>query len=320
MRPVRVALAQVSPRLGDLDANMNLVLAKARSAERAGAQVVVFPELALNGYVLRDIVPEVAIPTVGPRFAPLLEASRRIDIVVGFAEEAPGHRFHNAAAYLSGGRVLHVHRKIYLPNYGLFQEGRDFAPGERLRAFDAPYGRAGILICEDCWHPTSAWLLAHQGAEVLFVLSNGPTRGARPGRGITSVRVWHDLLKVTAQFETSFIVYVNRVGYEDGLNFGGGSEAFDPFGRTVAALAPLDEAMAVAELDPEVLRRARTAYPLLRDDDLELVRRELERIRQIRYGLPQIVDPAEAGAAERPAVPGSGGTPKGARGRKGTAP
>ncbi len=319
MRPVRVALAQVSPRLGDLGKNVELVLATSRSAERAGAQVVVFPELALSGYVLRDIVPEVAIATVGQGFAPLLAASRRIDIVVGFVEEAPGHRFHNAAAYLSEGRVVHVHRKIYLPNYGLFQEGRDFAPGERLRAFDTPYGRAGILICEDCWHPTTAWLLAHQGAEMLFVLSNGPTRGARPGRGITSVQVWHELLKVTAQFETAFIVYVNRVGYEDGLNFGGGSEVLDPFGRTVCALPPLDEAMTVAELDPEVLRRARTAYPLLRDDDLELVRRELERIRQTRYELPEPEESAEASAAQPSGASGARRTPRSARSRRGAA-
>jgi predicted amidohydrolase len=312
MLPVRVALAQVNPSLGDLRKNLDLALATARSAARAGARIVVFPELALSGYVLRDMVPEVALTTDGPVFGRLLAASRAIDLVVGFVEEGAGHRFYNSAAYLSGGRIFHIHRKIYLPTYGLFQEGRDFAAGEQVRAFETAHGRAGILICEDCWHPTTAWLLAQQGAEILFVLANGPTRGARPGRGVTSVGVWHDLLKVTAQFETSFVVYVNRVGYEDGLNFGGGSEALDPFGRTIAALPPLEEAVGTAALDPEVLRRARTAYPLLRDDDLDLVSRELERIRRLRYDLPQPREdtsqgPAASAAGSAPAAPPNSG-------------
>ena len=112
------------------------------------------------------------------------------------------------------------------------------------------------------------------------MLSSGPTRGVRPRqKDVSSVSVWHDLLATTAQFQTTFVVYVNRVGYEDGLNFGGGSIAVDPFGREVTALPALEPGLAVAELDAEVLRRARTAYPLLRDEKLELVRRELDRLR-----------------------------------------
>jgi predicted amidohydrolase len=156
-----------------------------------------------------------------------------------------------------------------------------------------------MLICEDCWHPTSAWLLAQQGMDVLFAVSSGPTRGARPGRGITSIRVWHDLLRVTAQFQSAFVVYVNRVGFEDGLNFGGGSLAVDPFGRVMVELPELEAGLAMAELDAEVLRRARIAYPLLRDDDLELVFRELERVRRLRFDLPPPEDPEGKGRKER---------------------
>jgi len=166
----------------------------------------------------------------------------------------------------------------------------------RVRAFDAPFGRAGMLICEDCWHPACAWILAQQGMDVLLVASNGPTRGARPGRGITSLSVWQDLLRVTARLETAFVVYVNRVGYEDGLNFGGGSTAIDPFGRVLATLPALEPALEVVDLDAGVLRRARIAYPLLRDENLELAAREIDRIRQLRYDLP-------AGTREDPAGP-----------------
>jgi predicted amidohydrolase len=235
---------------------------------------------------LRDQVPDVAMTESSRTFRSLLALSRTIDVVTGLVLEGPGHAFFNAAIYASQGRLVHVHRKVYLPTYGMFDEGRDFAPGEVLRAFDAPFGRAGILICEDAWHPTCAWLAVQDGAATLFVLSSGPTRGTRPGRGITSLPVWHDLLRVTAQFQTAFVVYVNRVGYEDGLNFGGGSMAIDPFGRTIASLPALDEGLAVAELSPEVLRRARTVYPLLRDENVDLIHRELERVRQRRFDLP----------------------------------
>lgn len=291
MKPVRVALAQIAPRLGDIEANLERHAAALKLARKEKAAVVVFPELALTGYLLRDQVPDVALHESSRSFKALLALSRGIDLVTGLVLEGPGHAFFNAAIYASQGRLVHVHRKVYLPTYGMFDEGRDFAPGEVLRAFDAPFGRSGILICEDAWHPTCAWLAVQDGASTLFVLSSGPTRGARPGRGITSVPVWQDLLRVTAQFQTAFVVYVNRVGYEDGLNFGGGSIAIDPFGRTIASLPALEEGIAIAELSSEVLRRARTAYPLLRDENVDLVARELERVRRRRFDLP---DPDEA--------------------------
>src|SRR5262245_29075140 len=287
MLSVRVALAQIAPKLGDLDANLEIHDEAIRPARKENARIVVFPELSMTGYVLRDQVQEVALTRRSKAFTKLLRASSRVDLVVGYVEEADGHLFHNATAYLSRGKVVHVHRKIYLPTYGMFDEGRDFAPGELVRAFKTPHGPAGMLICEDAWHPATAWILVQDGAEILFTLSSGPTRGARPGRGVTSLPVWHELLHTTAQFQTSFVVYVNRVGYEDGLNFGGGSIAFDPFGRTVASMPALAPGVVVAELDGEVLRRARAAYPLLRDEKLELVHREVTRLRQARFRLAE---------------------------------
>jgi len=286
MHDIRVGLAQIAPRLGDTAANLAQHLDVAAEARRDGAEVVVFPELSLTGYMLRDQVPEVAMRADDPVLARLARTSLDVDLVVGFVEEAPGHLFYNAVAYFSGGMLLHLHRKLYLPSYGLFDEARDFAAGDRLRSFAAPFGPAGLLTCEDAWHPTSAWLLAQQGAELLFVPSCGPSRGARQGRGVTSVAVWHELLRVTAQFQTAYVVYLNRVGYEDGLNFGGGSVVVDPFGRVVAELPAVEAGLAVAQLEGEVLRRARTAYPLLRDARIELVQRELDRIRALRFDLP----------------------------------
>ena len=153
MKPCRVALAQIAPRLGQLDANVALHLEAIQRARREGAGLVAFPELSLTGYLLRDDVPEVAVTLDDPRLSRLLRASREIDVLVGLVEEAPGHRFHNTAAYLSGGRVLHVHRKVYLPTYGMFDEGRDFAAGDRFRAFVSRRGcspRRGPRSCACC--------------------------------------------------------------------------------------------------------------------------------------------------------------------------
>ncbi len=287
MKDLRVALAQVAPVLGDTAANLALHLETIESARSDQAGLVVFPELSLTGYLLRDQVPDVALGLESAVIKRLKRESREVDIVVGFVEEAPGHRFYNSAAYLSAGRLVHVHRKVFLPTYGMFDEGRDFACGDRIRAFRTTAGPAGILVCEDAWHPTAAWLLAHQGAELLVIPSSGPTRGTRRGRGVTSVGVWRDLVRVTAQLQTAFVVYVNRVGCEDGLTFGGGSSAVDPFGRSVADLPALEPATEVVELRAEILRRARTAYPLLRDDNLDLVQRELRRIRSERYDISE---------------------------------
>ena len=121
----------------------------------------------------------------------------------------------------------------------------------------------------------------------------------KPEQEITSVAVWRELLQVTAQLQTTFVVYVNRVGVEDGITFGGGSFVVDPFGRAVASMPPLDSGVLTADLEGEVLRRARTAYPLLRDADLELVRRELDRLRRLRHDLPETAADAEEEAEAR---------------------
>jgi predicted amidohydrolase len=286
MRNLRVALAQIAPRLGDLQANLAIHIDCIDRARGAGAHLVVFPELSLTGYHLSDQVPEVALVRDAEPLCRLQQASREIDLVVGFVEDAPGHRFCNSAAYYSGGVLSHLHRKLYLPTYGMFQEGREFAAGETLRAFDTPHGPAGLLICEDLWHSTTGWLLAQQGAELLIAIGNAPTRGTRPGSGITSIEIWRDLVRTSAQFQTSYLVFVNRVGCEDGLSFGGASLVVDPFGRVVSELPALEEGLATIDLSADVLRRARAAYPLLRDANLELVDRELGRLRRRRYQLP----------------------------------
>ena len=163
---MRVALAQVAPALGNVEANLRMHRSAARKAAAAGADLIVFPELSLTGYLLQDLVPEVALsPEQSREIEQLRRLSRRIAIVMGFVEESEDHRFYNSALFLARGEILHSHRKVYLPTYGMFDEGREFAAGETFRAFDTPLGRFGILICEDAWHPSAAYLLARDGAD-----------------------------------------------------------------------------------------------------------------------------------------------------------
>jgi predicted amidohydrolase len=275
---MRIALAQIAPPLGDPAVSLKLHLETARRAARAGAQLVVFPELSLTGYRLQDLVPEVARP-IDPKgfLRPLFALSRRISIAFGLVEESEGHRYYNSAVFLEAGRVRHVHRKVYLPTYGMFEEGRYFSAGDTFTAFRSRLGRIGLLVCEDLWHPASALLLAQDGADYIVVLSNSPVQTGE-GAGPRNHETWRDLIRVTAQLQTVYVLLTNRSGVEDGISFSGASAAVDPLGRLLAEGRMLGDDLVVCDLDRRALRRARTFYPLLRDERLPVLQREIGRL------------------------------------------
>lgn len=277
---LRIALAQINPHLGDVPRNLQKHLSLIETAKSQGADLVVFPELSLTGYVLQDLVSTVALAPQkeDPIFGQLLEASQSIDLAVGFVEEDSRHRFFIAAAYLSGGEVVHIHHKLYLPTYGLFDEGRFFAWGDSISAFDTRFGRVGMLICEDFWHASPPYLLWLDGADLFLFMSASPGRGLSAAPKLESARWVEQLVQAYANLFTAFVVHANRVGYEDGLHFWGGSAAFDPDGVLLAQAPYFDEGVTVAELDLHQLHRTRARLPLLRDERTALVQRELERI------------------------------------------
>jgi len=285
----RLALAQCAPALGDLKDNLDLHLELTQQAITEDADMVVFPELSLTGYLLKDLVPEVAMTLDDARLAPLFELSKRIDIATGVVLKSDDFRYYNAALYLSGGEVKHVHRKVYLPTYGMFDEQRYFAPGDRIRAFDVAGVRAGMLVCEDMWHLSSPYLLFVQGVSLLLCISSSPGRGVlanadadvAPG----SVGSWNDLLQTVAEYTTSYVAYVNRLGYEDGVNFWGGSCVFGPDGQMVVD-AGENAGLVIADIDVREVERQRLATPLLRDEKAEFTLRELERIWNERTDSP----------------------------------
>jgi len=277
---LKLALAQINTKLGVVESNLEKHLLQIEQAAAYEAQLVVFPELSLTGYVLQDLVPTVAhhADPADPVFKPLLAASQDIDIVVGFVEEDIRNRFFISSAYLSQGTVMHVHRKVYLPTYGLFDEGRFFAWGDSTAAFETRFGRMGMLICEDFWHVSPPYLLWLDGADIFIFISASPGRGLSDAPQLTTVHWVESLNRAYASSFTSFIVHCNRVGYEDGLHFSGGSTVFDPDGDLVSR-APYDqESLTTCTMDLNQLHRTRARLPLLRDERTALTQRELNRI------------------------------------------
>lgn len=279
---LKVGLAQISPRLGDLAYNLQRHEEVIARAQGLGVELLLFPELSLSGYFIKDLVPTLALRTNGREFARLKSLAQEMALVVGLVEEGPGYRFYNAGAYFEGGELRHVHRKVYLPTYGLFDEMRYFAQGEKIRAFDTRWGRAALLICEDLWHPSTAYIASQDGADILFCISSSPGRGLGPEKGIYSSRAWETLNFMYAQFFSVFVLFVNRVGFEDGVNFWGGSQVLTPSGQVVASAPYFQEDLLIAEIDLKDLKRARSAVPLLRDEKLELTVKELKRIQKNR--------------------------------------
>ncbi len=277
---ISIALAQIDTHLGDVDSNLEKHIHLSKQASQSGADLLVFPELSLTGYVLQDLATTVAhrVTPDDPVFRRLLEASQNIDMVVGFVDEDHRHRFFIASTYLSKGEVVHVHHKVYLPTYGLFDEGRFFAWGNTIRAFDTRFGRMGILICEDFWHASPPYLLWLDGAEVLLFTSASPGRGLNCEPQLESARWVEHINRAYASLFTTFIVHANRVGFEDGLNFWGGSTVFDPNGELIAKSPYHKETLTFLEIDLNQLHRTRARLPLLRDERTALAMRELSRI------------------------------------------
>ena len=277
---ITIALAQINTHLGDVQSNLSKHFSLIKEARGSGVDLLVFPELSLTGYALQDLTPMAANrPTADdPVFKQLVQASHELDLVVGFVDEDKRHRFYIAAAYISKGEILHVHHKVYLPTYGLFDEGRFFAWGDNVCAFDTQFGRVGILICEDFWHASPPYLLWLDGADLMIFTSASPGRGLTDQPQLESARWVEHINRAYASVFTNYVAHANRVGFEDGLNFWGGSTIFDPDGNLIVKGPYHEEALVIDEIDLQQLHRTRARLPLLRDERTMLVMREMQRI------------------------------------------
>ncbi|MFI5142684.1 MAG: nitrilase-related carbon-nitrogen hydrolase [Thermoanaerobaculales bacterium] len=274
-----VALAQIATCPAQLRHNLERHLDMAAQARQAGARLVVFPELSLSGYLLAHGVFELAFDRDDARLAPLLALSREITLLVGLPLREPKGGISNAAVLLEGGEVRGIHRKLYLPTYGMFDEGRYFVPGPRLAPLECSLGRFGVLVCEDAWHLSSAVILGQQGVDALLLVAGGPTElegGTQPAGS----NRWHSIVGATAVTTVIPVFFANRCGWEEGVLFGGCSWAVDARGGSLAAVAPaLEEALILAPLSHTATARTRSLIPIPYAERFDLWRAALERDR-----------------------------------------
>jgi predicted amidohydrolase len=267
---LRIGLAQIDCALGDVAANAERHLAWIERARAEEVDLLVFPELSLTGYRLLHLTSRVAQPAGSPVLARLAAAAGPMSVILGFVEEDTRGILHNSAALLQDG-MLHdgatawVHRKLYLPTYGIFQEERFLGAGRRLALAHLPWGQAGVLICEDLWHPELARRLAAAGAKLIVVLSAGPGRiGSGPLP--TTHESWEMLTRSTALLNTCWVAYSNRVGWEEGSFYPGGSHVVRPGGELADRAPFLEEHLLVTEVDLRDADRLRWRLPLLDDE------------------------------------------------------
>lgn len=273
-----MGLGQVRPILGDVSRNIEQHLNYVDEAVKQGVQLLVFPELGLTGYYLKDLTLEVARTLHHPDIVRMVEASRQVDLVFSFIEESADHRFYVAALYASKGQIAHLHRKMYLPNYGMFEESRHFARGNDIRAFMTEHGQLGMAICEDAWHPSVPYLLSVDGVDLVVISAAGPGRALSGDPNSGSQQFWHRLIRTYAQLFTSYFVFVNRVGFEDGVFFFGHSAVAGPDGELIATTESSEPQLFTVDLDLDMLRKERYRSPFLRDEDPHLTLRTLSRI------------------------------------------
>lgn len=271
-RNLKLAVAQFASGTGQVSANVERIRGAAEKAAAEGAELLLCPELSLTGYAVNPRRQrEFALSPQDPAWEPLLDLSRRIALVVGFAEAGRGGACHNSAAFLHAGEIWHIHRKLYLPNYGMFDEGDRFDAGHLVSSFDTPWGRVALLICADAWHPSLAYLVAHEGADLLLVLTASPEGGLDPS--FDTMEAWERLNQTHALTLSMYVACSNIAGDEGGLTFTGGSHVAGPDGKLLGRLPRRNPGLMTCLLDWEGLARQRERLPFRRVDELEITLR-----------------------------------------------
>lgn len=276
---MKIAIAQINSYLGNFEKNTEHHINFINEAIRNKAKLIQFPELSLTGYSIKDINYEIAINlSNSEKLIKLLRLSYEIDIICGLAEEDDNFNIFNSSIYLSKGKIIHSHRKIYPPTYGLFEEFRYFSKGKDSCSFDTTFGKAGILICEDMWHISLPYVLAMSGAKVIYGSAASPTRLAVNHSDFKNYEINSEHHKTFARLLSLYFVFANRVGYEDGINFWGGSEIIDPFGNVIAKGKLFEEEMIYASIDLNNVRHARQQARHFLDENIENTLNNLKNI------------------------------------------
>jgi NAD+ synthetase len=283
---VHLAVAQFEPKKADYAANLarlRTLFAEADALDPRPA-LLCLPETALTGYFLEGGVREVAMTAgalardLDAAYRAVVPSGRALDVAIGFYE-VWRNRLFNSAMYVTlggdpGPLVRHVHRKVFLPTYGMFDEERFVERGRDIRAFETPWGRAAMLVCEDAWHSVTGTIAALDGAQLLIVPTAPPARGPWPKRdgvpGPASASRWERLARDMAEEHGVFVVLAHLVGSEGGKLFPGGSMVAGPSGDVRARGPVWEEALVTCALDLRDVTRARADMPLVADLEVTL--------------------------------------------------
>lgn len=276
---MRITLAQISPRLGDIEHNLDTHLEQIVQAKKNNVDLLVFPELSLTGYTLKDLTPEVSIdPATDPAVQKIRKICQGISVVFGLVEESRDGLIYNSSAFVSQGEICHIHRKVFLPTYGMFEEGKFFAQGKKFQTFPTVFGPAGMMICYDFLHYGASYLLFAGGADLIIVISAAPGRGISQGQAYATSHMWELMGETISRFSSAFVIYCNRAGTEDGKAFAGGSFIYSPAGELLAKASYADEDLVTADIDLSQIRAIRRKWPYKRDEKPEIIWRALEAI------------------------------------------
>jgi predicted amidohydrolase len=273
----RIALAQINPALGNTGKNLKKHIDFVNKAIREKADLVVFPELSLTGYTLKDLNAELAInPYNSEILKPLWNKSKKVDIICGGVEEDDNYGLFNSAFYLSEGKTIFTHRKIYPPDYGMFEEIRYFSRGKKAEILDTHFGKIGILVCEDLWHISLPLILALKGAKVIITIASSPTRLDlnTKSKTLKNYEINSEHHKSYARLLSCYMIFCNRVGYEDGVNFWGGSEVVDPYGNVAGLCKFFDEDLITADINYDKIKHARQQARHFIDEDKNFIKEQ----------------------------------------------
>lgn len=275
---MRITVAQVTPELGNIDANLARAEQVIASAAAESPQLIAFPELYLSGYSIGDVDHDLSIRPDDQRVLKLARQAGEAGLMITFMESGSrGLHTYNSAAYYENGELVHVHRKLYLPTYANFEERKHFTPGQSLRSFPmAGEDRAAILICNDAWQPPLPFVATQDGARVLLMPS-ASAQSSFPER-FDSKNYWRGLTRFYGRMCQLYVVFVNRVGTESAFRFWGGSHVVDPWGEVVAEAAEGEEDLLTVDLDLDEVWRRRRDIPLVKEARLGLINREVERL------------------------------------------
>lgn len=301
---MKVAIYQTSPILLDLKANLEDIITKIQHGREKGAKLIVFPELALTGYFVGQSYHEVALRLDSQEIKRLTSATKGTAAVVGFIEESPSMNFYNSALVAVDGNIAFAYRKLNLPNYGVFEERKYFAPGKQVPVFKHHDFSIALFICNDLWHPSLPYLGVVQKADIFVSIYNS-SQGSM-GSEFSNIESWGIINTFYSRIFGIYNICANRVGEESleekrtalvgspgqtkanedsaprceavTYRFWGGSEIINPYGQQIAKAALHTPDEIFGEISRNLLRQKRIMLPYLRNDDPYFTHRELQRI------------------------------------------